>query len=338
MIIKSYYQIRKVKTEFLNSMNKKLNRRLTDLITELLPPNINISAYLTEALHISKEAAYRRLRGDVHFALYEIVELATKLHFSLDQLLESDKSGGASINLDLIKAPDILPSYNETLSRYRTIFKLIKDDPESTLYSATNMLSFYFYAHKENLTKFRICRWLHQTNKLKSNVSLKDIDIPQDVFDLHVKVANELNNISKIIFIWDVNIFKSITYEIKYFYELKLLTKQDVRNIKKELLDILKQIERILSDAQFNERNDIQIYLCNISMETSYILIESARFELSMIRVFAINLIETKHPDICQLQKDWIYSLRRYSTLITQSNEIDRTRFINKQRSYINSL
>jgi hypothetical protein len=53
--------------------------------------------------------------------------------------------------------------------------------------------------------------------------------------------------------------------------------------------------------------------------------------------IFSINPVNIFSPELCKLQKKWLLSLKRQSTLISQSNEILQNDFFDSQRAFLNN-
>lgn len=79
----------------------------------------------------------------------------------------------------------------------------------------------------------------------------------------------------------------------------------------------------------------IEMYISSIDIETSYIHIESENQNYSKFLIYSIFSLDTKNMTLSQTQKDWIDSLKRYCTSITQCGEIQRYNFFNKQRELV---
>ena len=317
---------------------ENININLINAISDNLPPKTNLAFYLIEILSISKEAAYRRLRGDVPFTFEEAAKITSNLKISLDKTIGNNSNMGAIVNLDIIRSPDYILNYNVTLEKYIKVCDIIEHDPTSSLNEATNKLPLHLYAQYTYITKFWVSRWLHQSNNLKGTGSLDDILIPEKTIALHKLLAKKLRSIPLSIFVWDKNTFLKFIKGVSYFAKLNLLSRNDVDHIKRELFEILDDLEIIMANAKYPEGGKVFIYICNIPIETIYSYIESQNINISMLRIYAINLIDSQHPDIFQLQKDWIQSLRRYSTLIADSSEMERVKYFEQQRIYIDSL
>ena len=73
----------------------------------------------------------------------------------------------------------------------------------------------------------------------------------------------------------------------------------------------------------------------SVDIEASYLHFESDDFQFSQVRIFSISAIDSYNEGLCNIQKKWIESLKKYSVLISKSGEIQRFEYLNKQREYI---
>ena len=67
-----------VQTSFLN------------MVKESLPKNLSLADELAEVLNVSKDSAYRRLRGETTLSLSEIQKLCSHFGVSIDTLLSAN--------------------------------------------------------------------------------------------------------------------------------------------------------------------------------------------------------------------------------------------------------
>ena len=66
-------------------MKKNLNSVLIAIVLDKIPTTIKPVSYLMELLNLSRESAYRRLRGEISFSFEETAKLSTALDFSVDR-------------------------------------------------------------------------------------------------------------------------------------------------------------------------------------------------------------------------------------------------------------
>lgn len=82
----------------------------------------------------------------------------------------------------------------------------------------------------------------------------------------------------------------------------------------------------------------MHIYVSQINFEATYSYLETSTLQLSLIRVYSINSLTTQDVQMFQSLKEWIQSLKKFSTLISESGEMQRIQFFNQQREIIDAL
>ena len=168
--------------------------------------------------------------------------------------------------------------------------------------------------------------------------SMADIVVPEKVLESQKKLTQEIRLMPTTYTILDNNLFQSFVREVKYFAGLNMLSDEDIEVMKTELHRLLDDLEYVASSGEFSNGKQAYLYLSNINFEATYSFVEKGSFQLSMYRLYAINYMDSQHPEICRAQKEWIQSLKRYSTLISQSGEIQRMIYFTKQREIVDTL
>ena len=82
----------------------------------------------------------------------------------------------------------------------------------------------------------------------------------------------------------------------------------------------------------------MHIYVSQINFEATYSYLETSTLQLSLIRAYSINSLTTQDVQMFQSLKEWIQSLKKFSTLISESGEMQRIQFFNQQREIIDAL
>ena len=291
------------------------NGIVNELITamkERIPKGQNLANSLADILYMGKEAVYRRLRGEVAFTIDEVALLSKKLGISIDQIIGNHLSNRVTFD--------------------------VKGDDTTEVYTASNLLPFTLYSSYEYMSKFRLCRWIYQNGQMKTPNSLAEMQVEDRIVKAHNKLSESVKQCRKTYFIWDSNIFLSFVKEVKYFASLNLITEDDVAHLKDELYQLLSVMETLSVKGEFSEGRKVSFYLSNIDFEATYTYIEKQDYQVSLLRVYSINSMDSQSPQICQIQRNWIQSLKRHSTLISESGEAQRIEFLQKQRTVIDTL
>lgn len=97
-------------------------------------------------------------------------------------------------------------------------------------------------------------------------------------------------------------------------------------------------MEELATCGKSKAGNNIRIYISNINFEATYSYLDTSIIQLSMIRIYSINSITTQDSEMFRSLKEWIQSLKKFSTLISESGEMQRIQFFKQQREIIGAL
>lgn len=183
-------------------MNK--NYIVTNLIDEMkerMPHGQNLANYLADTLCMGKESVYRRLRGEVAFTFDEIAMISCNFGISIDQIIGNHLPNRATFDVNLLLSPDLFKSYNEIIEHYLQVFNFVKGDSSTEIYTASNTIPFTLYSSYEYLSKFRLCRWMYQYEKIKTPNTLAEMQVQEKIVAAHNELSNSMKRCGKTYFI-----------------------------------------------------------------------------------------------------------------------------------------
>lgn len=315
-----------------------LNENLIEAMKVKIPDGVNLANTLMDILYIGKEAIYRRLRGEVPFTFAEASIISKKLGVSLDHIVGTSYTNNAMFDLNLLHYSEPIQTYLSLIEYTVNIFEQVANDPESILNTASNMIPQTFYLKYDNLSKFRLFKWMYQHEKVNCVKRFSELKLSDELRTAQTAFVDISQYIQTTNYIWDAMIFTYLVNEIKYFCDIHLITQEELVLLKNELLALLDELEDIATKGKFQTGKDVNIYISNINVEATYSYIEAQNIQLSLIRIYSINSITSMDKELCQNQKEWIYSLKKFSMQISESGEIQRIKFFNKQRETVNLL
>ena len=164
------------------------------------------------------------------------------------------------------------------------------------------------------------------------------MEIPQKIVDKQKEYASAINHIHSVDYIWDNMIFSHLINDIQYFCDVHLISDEDKGLLKAELLQVVDDMEELATCGKSKAGNNIRIYISNINFEATYSYLDTSIIQLSMIRIYSINSISTQDSEMFRGLKEWIQSLKKFSTLISESGEMQRIQFFKQQREIISAL
>jgi len=319
-------------------MKNSTREHLIKTIRENIPNGVNLTNYLSDTLNIGRESAYRRVRGEINFTFDEVITLSQDLSFSIDNIVGLKRDENALFNIHMLQKLDYLGIYENMILQYGKVFKEMDDQSDTNARMSINTLPYFFHIQYEALSRFRVYKWLHQNQKIDVHDKFADFTLPDKILRAHSAFYRNIQTIQTITIVIDNNVFWSAAKDIEYFYKRGLLSYNDLTTLKKELHDIVDALEQMATDGASKWGSKMYIYISAVDLEASYLHFENSSTQFAQVRIFSISAIDSYNEALCKIQKEWIESLKRYSVLISDSGEIQRFEYTDKQREYINTI
>lgn len=319
------------------SMDSKLKSILIKTILEKIPENIKPVNYITDILNLSRESVYRRINGQLDFTLAEIVKLSFELDFSLDNIYSQyDKD---IVPFHFILNKQILPkeSFLMLLQAFWDRMQAVYNAKGKHTDMAINRLLSSMILHYSHLYRFHYYKWLHQFGNVPLNYYYSDVNFTDETISQIQQASYYQLRLPKTI-IMDENIFYNLIQEIKYYQGRGLINDKEISLLKKDINNFLKEFELILKNGENHTGTKWEVYLCSINVCSNVTCLNFGDEVSSSYWMHADATFTTDDPQVYKTQKAWITSLKRYSTLITQSNQQMQASFLNQQYKYLEEL
>lgn len=315
-----------------------MHEALLHAIKEKIPQGTNIANVLMDILFIGKEAVYRRLRSEVAFTMEEAATISRHFRISLDDILGENTLKSRPFQLKMTEFVNPMEADYEQMEEFIALLHNSRQDTHTEMTSAVNVLPQTLYFKYQYISKFYMFKWLYQWNNKDPLKSLEDIEIPARLADIHKRYVEESLHIKNSYYILDNLLFQYFVNDIRYFASIRFITHEDVVAIKKDLLDLIDYMEAVASKGHFETGNKVQFYLSNTNFDSTYSYLQTANYNISHIRVFTLNAVVSLDVSTFMQLKNWVNSLKRLSTLISESGEMQRVQFFKKQRELVNTL
>ena len=318
-------------------ITNELNTGLVNAVKEKLPSKDNLANALMDSLYIGKEAIYRRLRGDVPFTLTEAAVLSRKLGISLDKMIGVSFRDNAVFDMNIVSSEKPFEAYYSILEKQVDLFRSVKEDETSEIGTSSNIIPQTLSLKYNMLSKFRLFKWMYQNENIKCK-HFEEMEIPQKMVEKQKEYSDLVSHIHSVDYIWDNMIFSHLVNDIQYFCSIHLITDEDKDMLKEELFLLIDEMEELSARGKSKAGNDVKIYISNINFEATYSYLDTSSTQLSLIRIYSINSITTQDQEMFRGLKEWIQSLKKFSTLISESGEMQRIQFFKQQREIVSIL
>ncbi|WP_029903751.1 helix-turn-helix domain-containing protein [Prevotella sp. 10(H)] len=301
------------------------------------PEKGNTVDLLMNIIPIGKEAAYRRLRGEIPFTLEEAVTICRKMNISMDLLIGTKNDNTYAFHLSALFAEDPMADYCRMLNEIIDGVEYLRKDPDGFLYRAYKALPQEFLFRYELLGKVYLYILFYQLYPQQVSKKLTNIYIPPEVFTLQKKAIMTIQGMDSVL-IFDKHIFADYIEIVKYFQNLELITNEEVSQIKRDLHMMVNDMEKCAISGLSMAGKKLDIYVSHISFDCTYSYLTGFGYESASTGLYCIDFLSSENPVICENHKRWLKSLIRFSTLISVSGELQRNEYFYYQRSIIDLL
>lgn len=318
-------------------ITNELNTGLVNAVREKLPSKENLANTLMDILYIGKEAIYRRLRGEVPFTLTEAAVISRKLGISLDKMIGVSFQNNAVFDMNIVDSSQPFETYYSILEKQVELFQKVKEEEYSEIGTSSNIIPLTLSLDYNMLSKFRLFKWMYQNENIKCK-HFESLEISKNLIDKQKEFVDTASHIRSIDYILDDMVFSHLVNDIQYFCDIHLISNEDRDLLKEELFLLIDSLEELTTRGKNKMGNDTKIYISNINFEATYSYLDTSQVQLSMIRIYSINSITTLDHEMFRGLKEWIQSLKKFSTLISESGEMQRIQFFKQQREIIGTL
>lgn len=314
-----------------------LSMVIVEEMKKKLPSDALLIDFFTEILPMKKEAAYRRLRGEIPLSLSEAHQIASRLNISLDKLLQVKRSDTYSYSIVRMGEHNFEAAYCKTLEQIIGFVKLIKCDPSSKIYSAINLLPESHLYKYPTISRFRIFRWVHQCRNTITPPKLSEVEITPRVRQLELEYLAENQQIARH-YVWIRELFGPLINDIHYFRQMGLVSEEEGKLLTEEMHLLLDDLEADVSAGETSYGAPFTVYLADTYFDSNYFYTVGNGYQASSTHIFGVNFLSSTDEEVSNDVKMWIESLTRYATLISSCGEIDRSDFFNLQRKIVDTV
>jgi hypothetical protein len=141
-----------------NSMaEKKVQEQLFQAIRERLPASVAFIDAIADALHVSTDSAYRRIRGETPLVLEEVKVLCRQFGVSLDALLQTDSD---AVMFHPVLVDSTQHTFDDYLSGLIQRLRHLSGLRQKEIIYLSKDIPIFHYFHSKPLFAFRYFFWM----------------------------------------------------------------------------------------------------------------------------------------------------------------------------------
>lgn len=318
-------------------MNEADREIISERILSHIPTSIRPVHYLMELFNISNESAYRRIRGNMPFSFNEIIRLSQELGFSIDELVDQGNST-VSFRIPQDASHSRSDAYLASLDQYESYLYAMNRNEVREAMIALNHILPSFMTDFDNLFNFTYYKWMHQSGELTPNYSFSEIVVPENILEKKKNINRVMQHNRNRTIILSPYAFFDLIKEVEYYFRRRLITIAERELLKADILGLLSQIETIVQGEINKPGSEINYYLSSLAIESNNSYVRYDKGEVCYFWVYSLPVITISNKETCGMQKKWLDSLKKYSTLISRSSELVQSEFFRMQRAYVENM
>jgi hypothetical protein len=327
-------------------VNIELQNTLLKVIKTTLPKSISFVDELADVLELSRDSAYRRIRGETLLDIQEIQKLVEHYNLSLDSILNLDHKlsfDTKTIDLKQFTISKYLSSILENLAFLSQL------ENNKIIYSARDIPIFHYFIIPE-LSHFKLFCWL--------KTYLSDPELKDRKFDLdHLPAMVEESSMTgsniwrKYIKLPSIEIWTNETIiitlkQLNYYRDAGLFAKPSMaEHLMEKLTELLLHIQKQaemgrkfnINSTAYQEGSSYDLYYNEVAQGDNSVLFYMGNKKIAFITYCTLNYLSSSDDKICGSIDYYFQNLIKTSLLLSRTSEKERNKFFNNLIHAINT-
>ena len=324
----------------------KIQESIFEAIKEKLHPGISLVDELAQCLGVSKDSAYRRLRGEKLLDILEVGQLVKSFNLSLDEIMSSDRT---RVTFNIRPIDTEFFTFDKYLESILANLSLMTQIEKKELYYSARDLPIFHYFQFEELSAFKVFFWIK--NYLSGEGSIgSEFSLP----NIHPELQAMVRTGKKIwdayfhipcVEIWTNETTNITLRQIEFSYENGILSTEDAILLCEQYDLLLTHIKQEVHQKQKIKREDSNqrgsdylLYVNEVAIGDNSILFEMEGQRIAFVTYNNINYLNSSDKNFSALLRNHFDHSIQKSMLISGTSEKFRNRFFNAQIKKINDL
>jgi hypothetical protein len=300
-----------------------------ELVKQKLPPNTSFSDELAETLNISRDSAYRRIRGETVLSLDEAKILCAQFDLSLDVLLGNNSEIIPFRHLIVNHTPQ---TFERWLGNMHSNLELIAGftGKKELIFTAKDVPVFHYFNYPE-LSAFKMFFWMKSV--------LNYTNLQSEKFDpRHIPSANlatgekiwSIYNRTPSTELWSDETTNVTLKQIEFYKESGFFkSTDDALRILDQYTQMVANIREQAAKGSKQDTIEFKLYKNEILIADNTIFFKLDSKRVTYISHNITELLMTTHEPFCDQTEQFITNLQSRSILISAISEKERNKFFN---------
>jgi hypothetical protein len=310
-------------------MSDSIQSVFLEKIKKSLPPHIAFVDDLAEILSISRDSAYRRIRGDTVLSLDEVSLLCKHFKLSLDEII-SPSSEIVSFHNRFVNDHDF--SFDEWMKSIDAdLDQLIRVPEREMIISAKDVPIFYYFSTPE-LSAFKMFFWMKSILRypIYSAENFKPELVPKELLALGKRIHAKFTSLGRTE-LWSEDTIHASLRQIEFYYECGFFNSPlQGQKLCDEMLDVNNEIRDYAAVGRFGDGQEgFQLYKNEILIADNTFLFKMGEKYAVFINHNTLNVLSTTQDSFGKQTENYLRNLLNKATKISGTGEKERLKFFN---------
>lgn len=282
---------------------------------------------IANILNISYDAAHRRTSLKAKFSFEEALELAKYYQISLNEFLNSENQLVVQKTTPVISTDDLQSFFQNNLN----VFDRLPLSDEMKIYYSAKDIPFFYTLSDTLLSRFKIYVWMNLLNAKQFFVPFLEFSPPN--FNLNTKELRRKYEEQNVIEIWNDTTISSILQQISFYFDTRLLLKNEAGIILNGVKGVIEYIEQ-----KTDTNPKYQIYENELMQLSNDIFFCHPKNSLLAMPLNTFGYILINDIKTCSETYNYFEHQIKNSKSLSTSGNRDRKIFFNKMYQQIDDL
>lgn len=312
---------------------KSIQSAFLDQIKNRLSDKISFVDKLAEILNVSRDSAYRRIRGETVLSLDEAKKLCDLFGVSIDALLSP------SVNTSLFHHRALSTSYplEKWLNSVGSNLTHINSCQQKEMIIAARDIPAFHIFRLPELSAFKMFFWLKTIIRDPNYTSqLFSVDvIPTEIQQAGHKIWKLYSTVQGLE-IWSDEAINETIKQIEFYQECRFFASKNMAVLLCDrLIELINMIKEEARQGKKSSGEEFRLYMNEILIANNTILARRDNKRIVYINYNTLNLLTTHQESFCEKTELYLNNLTKNSILISTSAEKERNKFFNKMKERI---
>ena len=301
--------------------------------------NLSLADELAEVLNLSRDSAYRRIRGETVLSLDEVKTLCNRYGISLDALL-SPTSEMISFRHQAVDHSSF--TFEHWLKSMLEKLEMIAAFPEKEkeiVYYAKDMPVFYYFTMPE-LSAFKMFFWMktalnypeYQKEKFRPEI------IPKEYIAIGKRIWSKYSELFSTE-LWSDETLNVTLKQVEYYLECGyFLDPKDPELILDQFAELVENARKMATAGFKDEKGKLNIYKNEILIAENTILFKMGDKRVSFLTHNIGDILITSDEVFCRTTEQFFNNLINKAILISTTGEKERSKFFNQLDEKIRAI